>query len=78
MQLADLKARIERCHKLAMGLEQEILIINRADDPLLRNERLAYVAGLRDAIAGIEVGRITLFKALCRLEDGKPGAPGVQ
>ncbi len=68
MNLADLKARVERLDQLARGLSREVVQRKEANDPLLYLERKGYLGGLHKAIAGIEEARVALARARQRLE----------
>jgi hypothetical protein len=39
LQLTDIRRRVKRLERLAMGLAKEVSIIRKADDPLLSRER---------------------------------------
>jgi hypothetical protein len=67
MTVADVKARVERLDRLARGLAKEVLWKGAAD-PLLYRERKAYLAGVQDALAGVETARVVLAKVVQRLE----------
>jgi hypothetical protein len=69
VQLLDLRARMERLDALSMGLMKELLVIREGNDPLLYLERQAYVAGLHDAIYGLESARVMLARGVYRIED---------
>ena len=70
MGLADLKARIERLDKLARGFAAEVGRWKGAADPLLYRERKAYLAGILDALAGVEAARVVLAGVVRRMEGG--------
>jgi hypothetical protein len=67
MTTSDIVPRVGGLEVLSMGLAQEIVAVRKANDPLLRAERQAYVAGLHDALAGVEAARVVLAKASTRL-----------
>ena len=67
MQLTDLKARIHRLEALSRGLAKEVELW-REVDLLLYRERRAYLAGVQDALSGVELARVTLAAAIHRLE----------
>jgi hypothetical protein len=73
----QIEARKKRLNELAMGLAKETVIVDEHDDPFLRAERLAYQKALRDALAGVEIARVTPAKATQRNARGGPSAwPG--
>src|SRR5439155_400108 len=63
----DLRRRVDRLLELEMGLAKEVPLWN-GSDPLLRNERVAYLARIRDALAGVSAARVVLVKALIRID----------
>ena len=65
MNLADISVRIRRLEQLRLGLARECIQLRKdpLGDPLLRNERMGYLKGIQDAIAGIECARVVLAKA---------------
>ena len=65
---AGIQARMERLERLSKGLAREVVVIGAADDPLLYLERQAYLAALRDGIAGLEAARVILARARQRME----------
>jgi hypothetical protein len=67
LTVADQTVRKHRLERLAQNLTRETYVIGEADDPLLYLERKAYIAALRDAVAGLEIARVTLAKALHRI-----------
>ncbi len=69
MTLADLKARVDRLHELAVGFAKEVTLWRACDDALLYVERRAYLKAIQDALAGIEEARVVLARARQRLED---------
>jgi hypothetical protein len=71
VQLLDLKARIERLNALTTGLAKEVVRIREGTDPLLYLERKGYMAGLHDAIRGLEDARVMLAQVVFRIEDGQ-------
>src|SRR4051794_11793365 len=52
LSVDEQRARYDRLEALSMGLAKEVVIIGKGNDPLLYLERRAYVAALRDAVAG--------------------------
>ena len=66
---SDLRARIRRLDELTRGLMKEIVTVEDAQDPLLYLERQAYLAALREAVSGLETARVTLARALQRLQE---------
>jgi hypothetical protein len=71
LTLDDMRARRRRLGERSRGLMKERAIIREANDPLLYLERLAYLHALGDALAGVETARVTLAKALGRIDSGK-------
>jgi hypothetical protein len=67
MNAADISARVHRLDQLGRGLMKEIVQVEKADDPMLYMERLAYLTAMRQALSGIEGARVTLVKARQRL-----------
>ena len=49
LELADVKARIERLDQLARGLAKEVGLQRGAEDVLLFRERRQYLRGIQDA-----------------------------
>jgi hypothetical protein len=70
MQLSDLAARVRGLDRLSMGLMKEVVIVSKANDPMLLLERQAYVQALWQAISGIEGARVVMAKAVRRLRQG--------
>jgi hypothetical protein len=68
LELPQIRARIARLEALARGLAQEGGLWQRGGDPLQHSERRLYLAGLMDALAGVENARIVLVKVVNRLE----------
>jgi hypothetical protein len=67
MTFDDLTSRVRRLEELGRGLSKEVMVVQKADDPLLYLERRAYLKGIQDALAGIEDARVTLARACQRL-----------
>jgi hypothetical protein len=67
MTLQELKARVRRLDALARGLAMEVLLWKPCNDRLLYVERKAYLAAVRDALAGAEAARVVLAKAVQRI-----------
>lgn len=72
MDVEGLTMRVKRLHELTRGLSMEVAIVKENDDPMLYLERKAYREGLEDAIAGLEVARVTLAHARRRLRGDAP------
>jgi hypothetical protein len=72
VNLANLAARVERLDQLSRGLAREFSLIRAANDPMLCLERKAYLAGMGDALQGIESARVVLAKACQRLNGHGP------
>jgi hypothetical protein len=70
LALDAIKARVERLDKLARGLAREVGLWKGAADPLLYRERKAYLAGVQDALAGVEAARVVLSGVVRRIEGG--------
>ncbi|OAI51271.1 hypothetical protein AYO44_05060 [Planctomycetaceae bacterium SCGC AG-212-F19] len=70
MTITDLHARFRRLDQLGRGLAKEVTIIRPGNDPMLRAERQGYLAAIQDALAGVESARVTLAKAIQRLDPG--------
>jgi hypothetical protein len=66
---AGVAARVERLHELSLGLAKEVVLIHQGQDPLLYLERKAYLAAIRDALAGVEGARVILARVRQRLEE---------
>ncbi len=72
MNLSDLTARVQRLDVLMRGLAKEVALWKQGDDPLLYQERKAYLKAIQDALAGVEAARVVLAKARQRLTgDGR-------
>jgi hypothetical protein len=69
MDADDLATRVRRLDALARGLAKETAEV-QADTltGLLYRERRGYLEGIRGALAGVEGARVTLCRALRRLE----------
>jgi hypothetical protein len=65
---ADLGMRIQRLEDPALGLHQDRVAWEEAEDPLLYLERRAYLAAIRTALRGVEDARVTLAKACQQLD----------
>jgi hypothetical protein len=72
MQLADIRRRVKRLERLAMGLSRELTIMSGDAVPLLYRERKQYLAGVRQVLDGVEGARVILARAAQRLEGVKP------
>jgi hypothetical protein len=72
MTLDSIRSRVQRLDALARGLAKETVLIDECDDPLLYRERLDYRTAIRQALDGVETGRIVLVKARQRLEGLTP------
>lgn len=68
LDLEDVRARHERLDVLARGLGKELVLVRQGNDPLLYLERKAYLGAVQDALAGVEAARVTLARALQRLD----------
>jgi hypothetical protein len=68
MQLADIKGRVARLERLALGLAREAALQRGAVDVLLYRERKAYLTAVRDALAGVEAARVVPARAVRRME----------
>ena len=71
LTIEDLRARYARLDQLSRGLAREAQLFavgSKVNDPLLYLERNAYRGAIQDALAGVEKARVTLAKALHRLE----------
>jgi hypothetical protein len=69
MTVAAVKARVRRLGALARGLAKEVgLWRGGADNLLLYRERKAYLAGVQDALAGVEAARVVLAGVVRRIE----------
>ena len=60
LELADLKARIERLDRLARGLAREVGLQRGAEDVLLFRERRQYLRAVQEALAGADAARVVL------------------
>ena len=63
-----LRARIRRLEELSLGLGIDEELFRKCSAPLECEERDAYREALRQAINGVEAGRIGLVRACARLE----------
>jgi hypothetical protein len=66
---AGVAARVARLHELSIGLAREGVLIGKGQDLLLYVERKAYLAAIRDALAGVEGARVVLARVRQRLEE---------
>ncbi len=73
LHLHDLKARMERLDAVMRGLAKEVLLVQKADDPLLYRERKGYLEAIQDAIAGLETARVMLAQGVQRIEEAQRG-----
>jgi hypothetical protein len=69
LTVADLKGRVARLEELSRGLAREGVLQRGVQDVLLYRERQQYLAALRDVLGGVEKARVTLARAVRRLED---------
>jgi hypothetical protein len=67
LELPDIKARIERLDQLAHGLGKEIGLQKGAEDVLLFRERMQYLAGIQDTLAGAEAAPVVLDGVVKRM-----------
>lgn len=68
MTVVDLRARVRRLDELTRGFAREVALWREYNDPLLYLERRAYLEAVQTALAGVETARVTLARALQRLE----------
>jgi hypothetical protein len=71
-----LQGRIDRPDQLVRGLAREVLFCQDDMGPLLFVERRAYLAGLQEAIDGLDRARVALVRARQQLEDAAPPCQG--
>ena len=76
LQLHDLKARMVRLEELMRGLAKEVMVVRKANDPLLYLERKGYLDAIQDAVAGLETARVMLAQGVKRIEDAERGRQG--
>jgi hypothetical protein len=62
MTLQHIAARIRRLDSLFLGLNREVALIAKGDDPLLYLERQAYLRGLHCAASGKAAPRHTVAR----------------
>jgi hypothetical protein len=67
LELADLKARINRLDQLVRGLAKEVGLQRRAEDVLLFRERRQYLTAIQEALAGAEAARVVLEGVVRRM-----------
>jgi hypothetical protein len=67
VQLTNLKGRIKRLEWLARVLAREVQRQREPDGLLLVGERRQYLRGIKDALAGAEVGRVVLAAVVKRM-----------
>lgn len=65
----DLVARIRRYERLTLDLMAEDFDWRSCDAPVLRAERVAFRAALRQALAGSESARVVLARAARRIAE---------
>jgi len=70
MNAAYIAARVRRLDHLCRGIALEIVIVSKADDPLLYLERRAYLDALHLMVSGVEAARLVLVKARQRIDRG--------
>jgi hypothetical protein len=68
LTLADIKGRVARLERLALGLAREASRQRGAVDVLLYRERKAYLTAVRAALAGAEAALVVLARAARRIE----------
>lgn len=80
MDANDLAARVKRLDALARGLAKELAAVQGETlTVLLYRERRGYLEALHQAMGGVEGARVTLARALRRLEGcGRPATAGRQ
>jgi hypothetical protein len=64
----QVRGRYGRLEALSVGLAKEMTLVRQGEDPLLYLERKAYLMALGDALSGVEDARVTLVKALRRID----------
>jgi len=64
MNVTDMRARIRRLEKLALGLATEASLWKKCDAPVLFADRQEYIEGILDAVSGLERARIALAKMI--------------
>ena len=70
LTVADLKRRVARLERLALGLAREAAPQEGAVDLLLYRERKQSLKAVRDALAGVEAARVVLARAVRRMGGG--------
>jgi hypothetical protein len=71
MTLQHIAARIRRLDSLFLGLNREVALIAKGDDPLLYLERQAYLRALWSTTPALENARVVLARARQRIERGR-------
>jgi hypothetical protein len=64
--LKGIEERLVRLETLALGLSRGVAWWRGKVSPLMVAERRAYLNGVQDVIAGLDVARVALAKALQR------------
>ncbi len=73
MTLEQIAARVERLDELSRGLGKELVLLGKADDPLLYVERKGYLDAPGRVLSGVEEARVVLARVRQRLEEGRAG-----
>jgi hypothetical protein len=68
VQLRVFKPRVGLLRETVAQLVQEFLVVQAQENPLLDDERQAYLIGIQEAIAGLDQARVVLDKAVRRVE----------
>jgi len=68
MNLAAIRARVERLRQLAQGLGKEAALWKAQEGPLMPQELRSYLGAVYDVIAGADAAATVLEAALVRLE----------
>jgi hypothetical protein len=68
LSVEQVNGRYGRLEALSVGLAREMTLVQQAADPLLYLALKAYLGALGDALAGVEDARVTLAKALQRID----------
>jgi hypothetical protein len=69
-----IEERLDRLDQLVRGLSNEVALWRSKGSPLLDAERRLYLNGIQDVIAGLDVARVSLAKALQRAKSEKGAA----
>jgi hypothetical protein len=71
LDIKELRARVERLHKLSTGFARERLLWKKSIPPTLYVEQEAYLNAIDEASQAVSKARSVLVKACQRLEEAE-------